>query len=118
MYDRRRELSARTIDRLLWGSYGRSRHNPGRARIRADGRTTAPEFGVSGPDAGSARCSASVLALSAQLSLKFPHQFRRGVLVALGLDQHIRKLAFGVDGATQIEMSVIGSRHEIGRDAR
>ncbi len=26
------------------------------------------------------------------------HQFQRGVLVALGLDQHIQNLALGVDG--------------------
>ena len=30
---------------------------------------------------------------------KFAHQFQRGVLVALGLDQHIQNLALGVDGA-------------------
>ena len=30
---------------------------------------------------------------------KFAHQFQRGVLVALGLDQHIQNLALGVDAA-------------------
>src|SRR5208282_3036892 len=33
---------------------------------------------------------------------KLAHQFQRGVLVALGLDQHIENLALGVDGAPQI----------------
>jgi hypothetical protein len=30
---------------------------------------------------------------------KFAHQSQRGVLVSLGLYQHIENLAFGVDGA-------------------
>ena len=30
---------------------------------------------------------------------KLAHQFQRGVLVALGLDQHVENLALGVDGA-------------------
>jgi hypothetical protein len=30
------------------------------------------------------------------------HQFQSGMLVALGLDQHIKDLALGVDGAPQI----------------
>jgi hypothetical protein len=34
---------------------------------------------------------------------KFAHQFQRGMLVSLGLDQHIEDLAFGVDGAPQID---------------
>ena len=34
---------------------------------------------------------------------KLAHQFQRGVLVSLGLDQHIEDLAFGVDGAPQID---------------
>jgi hypothetical protein len=34
---------------------------------------------------------------------KLAHQFQRGVLVALGLDQHIENLALGVDGAPQID---------------
>ena len=33
---------------------------------------------------------------------KLAHQFQSGVLVALGLDQHIQNLALGVDGALQI----------------
>src|SRR5450432_2360499 len=34
---------------------------------------------------------------------KLAHQFQRGMLVSLGLDQHIEDFAFGVDGAPQIE---------------
>ena len=30
---------------------------------------------------------------------KLAHQFQSGMLVALGLDQHIENLALGVDGA-------------------
>ena len=33
---------------------------------------------------------------------KLAHQFQSGVLVALGLNQHIENLALGVDGAPQI----------------
>jgi hypothetical protein len=33
---------------------------------------------------------------------KLAHQFQSGVLVALGLDQHVEDLALGVDGAPQI----------------
>jgi hypothetical protein len=38
---------------------------------------------------------------------KFAHQFQRGVLVSPGLDQHIEDLAFGVDGAPQINHAAI-----------
>ena len=38
---------------------------------------------------------------------KLAHQFQRGVLVALGLDQHIQNLAPGVDGAPQIDHAPI-----------
>src|SRR5271166_3559424 len=38
---------------------------------------------------------------------KFAHQFQRGVLVALGLDQHIQNLALGVDGAPQVNHAPI-----------
>ena len=31
------------------------------------------------------------------------HELQRGMLVALGLDQHIEDLAFGGDGAPQID---------------
>jgi len=31
------------------------------------------------------------------------HQFQRGMLVSLGLDQHVEDLALGVDGAPQID---------------
>src|SRR5450432_4627195 len=34
---------------------------------------------------------------------KLAHQFQRGMLVSLGLDQHIEDFAFGVDGAPQID---------------
>ena len=33
---------------------------------------------------------------------KLAHQFQRGVLAALGLDQHIQNLALGVDGAPEV----------------
>ncbi len=39
--------------------------------------------------------------------LEFAHQFQRGVLVALGLDQHIQNLALGVDGAPQVNHAPI-----------
>ena len=38
---------------------------------------------------------------------KLAHQFQRGVLVALRLDQHIQSLALGVDGAPQIDHAPI-----------
>src|SRR5208283_388132 len=38
---------------------------------------------------------------------KLAHQFQRGVLVALGLDQHIQNLALGVDGAPQVNHAPI-----------
>ena len=38
---------------------------------------------------------------------KLAHQFQRGVLVALGLDQHIQNLALGVDGAPQVDHAPI-----------
>ena len=38
---------------------------------------------------------------------KLAHQFQSGVLVALGLDQHIEDLALGVDGAPKINHSPI-----------
>jgi hypothetical protein len=34
---------------------------------------------------------------------EFSHQFQRGMLVSLGLDQHIEDFALGVDGAPQID---------------
>jgi hypothetical protein len=34
---------------------------------------------------------------------KLAHQFQRSMHVSLGLDQHIEDLAFGVDGAPQID---------------
>jgi hypothetical protein len=33
---------------------------------------------------------------------EFAHQFQRGMLVSLGLDQHVEDLTLGVDGAPQI----------------
>ncbi len=42
---------------------------------------------------------------------KLAQQFQRGVLVALGLDQHIQNLALGVDGAPRL-------RHRLGIDER
>src|SRR5271169_474694 len=38
---------------------------------------------------------------------KLAHQFQRGMLVALGLDQHIQNLALGVDGAPQVNHAPI-----------
>ena len=38
---------------------------------------------------------------------KFAHQFQRGMFVSLGLYQHIEDLAFGVDGAPQIDQTTI-----------
>src|SRR5437660_1620176 len=38
---------------------------------------------------------------------KLAHQFQRGVLVALGLDQHIQNLALGVDSAPQVDHTPI-----------
>src|SRR5271154_6502903 len=34
---------------------------------------------------------------------EFAHQFHRGMLVSLALDQHVNDLALGVDGAPQID---------------
>src|SRR5450631_1411596 len=34
---------------------------------------------------------------------KVAHQFQRGMLVSLGLDQHIEDFAFSIDGASQID---------------
>src|SRR5664280_3468041 len=38
---------------------------------------------------------------------KLAHQFQRGMLVSLGLDQHVEDLAFGVGGAPEIEHSPV-----------
>ena len=35
------------------------------------------------------------------------HQFQRGVLVALRLDQHIEDLALGVDGTPKVDHSAV-----------
>jgi hypothetical protein len=34
---------------------------------------------------------------------EFTHQFQRGILVSLALDQHVKDLALGVDGAPQMD---------------
>jgi hypothetical protein len=39
---------------------------------------------------------------------KFSHQFQRGMPVSLGLNQHIKYLSFGVDGAPQIDHAASG----------
>src|SRR5271165_2771468 len=44
---------------------------------------------------------------------KLAHQFQRGVLVALGLDQHIQNLALGVDGAPQVNHAPIDFQIEV-----
>src|SRR5580692_11419760 len=44
---------------------------------------------------------------------KFAHQLQRGVLVSLGLDQHIEDLAFGVDGPPKIEHTAIDSQIDL-----
>jgi hypothetical protein len=38
---------------------------------------------------------------------KFAHQFQRGMLVSLGLDQHAEDLALGIDGSPQIDHATI-----------
>ena len=35
------------------------------------------------------------------------HQLQRGVLVSLGLDQHIEDFAFGVDGSPKVDRSAV-----------
>jgi hypothetical protein len=35
------------------------------------------------------------------------HQLQRGVLVSLGLDQHIEDFAFGVDGSPKLDHSAV-----------
>ncbi len=35
------------------------------------------------------------------------HQFQRGMLVSLGLDQHIEDLAFGVDGSPKVDHTAV-----------
>src|SRR5260370_17555918 len=35
------------------------------------------------------------------------HQFQRGVLTSLGLDQHIEDLAFGVDGPPKVDHTAV-----------
>ena len=41
------------------------------------------------------------------LPQKLAHQLQRGVLVSLGLDQHIEDLAFGVDGPPKVDHSAV-----------
>ena len=36
---------------------------------------------------------------------QLPHEFHRGMLVAFRLDQHIEDLAFGIDGAPQVDQA-------------
>jgi hypothetical protein len=38
---------------------------------------------------------------------KFAHQFQCGMLVSLGLDQHVEDLALGIDGSPQIDHATI-----------
>ena len=38
---------------------------------------------------------------------EFAHQFQRGVLVSLGLDQHIENLALRVDGSPEVDHSAV-----------
>ena len=38
---------------------------------------------------------------------KFAHQLQRGVLVSLGLDQHIENLALSVDGPPKVDHSTV-----------
>ena len=35
------------------------------------------------------------------------HQFQRGVLISLGLDQHIENLALSIDGPPQVDHSAV-----------
>jgi hypothetical protein len=35
------------------------------------------------------------------------HQFQRGVIVSLGLDQHIENLALSIDGSPQVDHSAV-----------
>ena len=43
----------------------------------------------------------------AVLLQQLAHELQRGLLVALSLDQHIEDLAFGVDGAPQIDQAAV-----------
>ena len=54
--------------------------------------------------------------VSDRLLVLFAPQFQRGVLVALGLDQHIQNLALGVDGAPQVNHAP-GSGNSIAKRA-
>jgi hypothetical protein len=49
---------------------------------------------------------------------KLAHQFQRGMLVSLGLDQHVEDLAFGVDRAPEIEHSAVDFSDRPRQDAR
>src|SRR5271157_656112 len=44
---------------------------------------------------------------------KFAHQFQRGVLVALGLDQHIQNLALSVDSPPEIDHTAVDFQIEV-----
>src|SRR5271165_483227 len=41
------------------------------------------------------------------------HQLQRGMLVSLGLDQHIKDLAFGVDGSPKVDHSAVDFQIEV-----
>src|SRR5208283_752097 len=46
------------------------------------------------------------------------HQFQRGLLVSLGLDQHIEDLAFGVDGPPKVDHPALSRQISIGHFRR
>ena len=48
---------------------------------------------------------------------EFAHQFQRGMLVSLGLDQHVEDLALSIDGAPQIDHAEAFAIPERQRDA-
>ena len=69
-----------------------------------------PAFDPKFPDRGAVRSQVvcdQPLRNKGILPQELAHQFQRGVLVSLGLDQHIEDLAFSVDGSPKVDHSAV-----------
>src|SRR5271166_4469087 len=69
-----------------------------------------PAFDPKIPDRGAVRSQVvgdQPLRNEGILLQELAHQFHRGVLVSLGLDQHIEDLAFSVDGPPKVDHSAV-----------
>src|SRR5208283_5146001 len=69
-----------------------------------------PAFDPKDPDCGAVRSQVvgdQSLGNEGVRPQELAHQFQRGVLISLGLDQHIEDLAFGVDSSPEVDHSAV-----------